>query len=125
MRREAEGRAVDDGDAFLLEEGGDEVLVGRDRLAAWRSSCRSCPHTTDRRRTRPSGRGQVRPFAWFSIETTRSRRCAEQLAQFFGMKSCVPFSASTAAHCEIDDGLVVDCDCSFAIALISSVGPPA
>ena len=62
------------------------------------------------------------PLAWFSIDTTRSRR-SRKISQFFGMKSCGPFSASTAAHCEIDDGLVVDCDCSLAIALISMVGP--
>ena len=34
-------------------------------------------------------------------------------------------SASTAAHCEMDEGLVVDCDCSLAIALISMLGPAA
>ena len=41
------------------------------------------------------------------------------------MKSCGPFSASTAAHCAIDDGFEVDCDCIVAIALISGSGPPA
>ena len=35
------------------------------------------------------------------------------------MKSCGPFSASTAAHCEIEDGFEVDCDWIVAIALIS------
>ena len=35
------------------------------------------------------------------------------------------FSASTEAHCAIDDGFEVDCDWIVAIALISSAGPPA
>ena len=42
-----------------------------------------------------------------------------------GMKSCGPFSASTPAHCVMDDGLEVDCDCSLHMALISGSGPAA
>jgi hypothetical protein len=41
------------------------------------------------------------------------------------MKSCGPLSASTAAHCAIDDGFEVDCDWMVAIALMSCSGPPA
>ena len=36
-----------------------------------------------------------------------------------------PLSAAVAAACAIEQGLEVDCDCSFDIALISHAGPPA
>src|SRR5580704_8207589 len=55
------------------------------------------------------------PLAWLSIDTTRSRRSLNILL-FTGMKSCGPLSASTDAHCEIDDGFDVDCDWIVAIA---------
>ena len=64
------------------------------------------------------------PLAWLSIETQRSRRSLKTLL-CFGMKSCGPSSASTAAHCDTAAGFEVDCDCSIAIALISFSSPPA
>ena len=45
-----------------------------------------------------------------------------KIALCLAMKSCGPFKASTAAHCAMDDGLDVDCDCSFDMALISGFG---
>ena len=64
------------------------------------------------------------PRAWFSIETTRSRRPSNSLA--FGlMNAWVPFSASTAAHCEMDEGLEVVWLITLAMALISGSGPAA
>ena len=57
-------------------------------LPAGASSCRSGPRTTDRRRRRLPGVGQRMPVAWFSIETTRSRRSWNSLAAFGLMKSC-------------------------------------
>ena len=62
------------------------------------------------------------PLAWFSIETTRSRRPWNSVWKP-GMKSWGPFSASTAAHWLIDEALVADWLCSLAIALISGSGP--
>ena len=62
------------------------------------------------------------PLAWFSIDTTRSRRSLNILV-LRAMKSCGPFSASTAAHCVIDEGLEVDCDCSLHMVLMSGSGP--
>ena len=41
------------------------------------------------------------------------------------MKSCGPFSASTAAHCEIDEGLEVVWLITLAMSLISGSGPAA
>ena len=61
-------------------------------------------------------------MAWFSIDTTRSRRSLKARL-LSAMKPCGPFSASTAAHCEIELGFDVDCDCSLAMALISTSGP--
>src|SRR6476620_5962459 len=55
------------------------------------------------------------PFAWLSIDTTRSRRSLKILL-CSAMKPCGPFSASTAAHCETAVGFDVDCDCTVAIA---------
>src|SRR6266542_1805926 len=43
------------------------------------------------------------PFAWLSIETTRSRRSLNTLL-CFGMKSCGPLSASTAALADAPTG---------------------
>ena len=63
-------------------------------------------------------------MAWLSIDTTRSRRSLNTLL-CFGMKSCGPLSASTAAHCDTAAGFEVDCDWIIAIALISVSGPPA
>ena len=64
------------------------------------------------------------PFAWLSIDTTRSRRSLKILL-CLAMKSCGPLSASTAAHCDTAAGLVVDCDWTIAMALINGSGPPA
>ena len=87
-------------------------------------TCEWWKETEDRFVDGPSGVGQWMPRAWFSIETTRSRRPSNSLA--FGlMKSCGPFSASTAAHCETDDGLDVVWLITLAIALISGSGPAA
>lgn len=41
------------------------------------------------------------------------------------MKSWVPFKASTAAHCEMDEGLEVVWLIILAMALISGSGPAA
>ena len=83
----------------VFQQLGDEVLVGGDRLAASAPSCRSCRRRTDRRRTRLPASGIRCPRAWLSIETTRSRRSLNT-SLCFGMKSCGPLSASTAAHCD-------------------------
>ncbi len=64
------------------------------------------------------------PVDWLSMETTRSRR-SSKIFWNLGMKSCGPFKASTAAHCEMEVALVADWLCSLAIALISSRGPAA
>jgi hypothetical protein len=64
------------------------------------------------------------PVAWFSIDTTRSRRSWNSLALGL-MKSCVPFSASSAAHCEMDEGFEVVWLIILAMALISGSGPAA
>ncbi len=87
----------------------DEVLVVGDHLARRRGLADgACAGRIDVERAFRTSGSRCR-FAWFSIETTRSRRSLNSLA--FGlMKSCGPFSASTAAHCEIDDGFDVDCD---------------
>ena len=61
------------------------------------------------------------PSAWLSIDTTRSRRFEHLVVG--AIKSCGPFSASTAAAWLIDDVCVDDCDCTTVIALISSTGP--
>jgi hypothetical protein len=64
------------------------------------------------------------PLAWFSIETTRSRRCSKSLA--FGlMNAWVPLSASTAAHCEMEQGLEVVWLITLPISLMSGSGPAA
>ena len=101
MRAEAEGRALHHRDALLLEERGDEILVVADACGRRSSSCPSSPRRTGRRRRRPPGAGTRCPCAWFSIETTRSRRW-RKISAFFGMKSCGPVSASSAAYCEIE-----------------------
>ncbi len=41
------------------------------------------------------------------------------------MKSCAPFKAATVAAWLIEQGLLVLCDWTMAIALISAFGPPA
>src|SRR5258706_310073 len=64
------------------------------------------------------------PRAWFSIETTRSRRPSNSLALGL-MKSCGPFSASTPAHWEIDEGVDVVWLITLAISLISGSAPAA
>ena len=64
------------------------------------------------------------PLAWLSIDTQRSRRSLKILL-CFGMKSCGPLSASTAAHCDTAAGFEVDCDWIIAMVLISGSGPPA
>ncbi len=64
------------------------------------------------------------PLDWFSIDTTRSRRCLK-IATFFGMKSVGPFRAATAAAWLIELAFDVLCDCTVIMALISSCGPAA
>ena len=60
------------------------------------------------------------PCAWFSIETTRSRRSLKTCARGL-RKSCGPLSASTEAHWLIELAFDVVCDCNFVIALISAL----
>ena len=67
---------------------------------------------------------QVIPVAWFSIDTTRSRRVSNAALRS-GMKSWVPFSASTAAHWLMLAGLDVVWLATFRIRSISGLGPPA
>src|ERR1051325_2472644 len=62
------------------------------------------------------------PFAWLSIEQTRSRRSLKILL-CFGMKSFGPLSASTDAHCDTAEGFEVDCDWIIAIAVTGVPGP--
>ena len=64
------------------------------------------------------------PRAWFSIDTTRSRR-SWKIALFLAMKSCGPFSASTDAHCAIVQAPEVCWPWIMSIALISGTGPAA
>ena len=56
------------------------------------------------------------PSISFNAFTTKSLLSLKESAIFF-IKSCVPLSASTDAAWLIDEGLVVDCDWIFAIAL--------
>ncbi|MNG39254.1 hypothetical protein D3C84_1272610 [compost metagenome] len=64
------------------------------------------------------------PVAWFSIDTTRSRRFSKA-AERSARKSCGPFRASTAAHWLMDDGLEVVWLATLRIRSISALGPPA
>ena len=64
------------------------------------------------------------PVAWFSMETTRSRRPSNSLA--FGlMNDWSPFRASTAAYWLTEQGLDVVWLITLRIRLISSTGPAA
>ncbi len=57
------------------------------------------------------------------MDTTRSRRSWNSF--WCGlMKSWVPLSASTAAYCEIEQGLEVVWVITLPMALISGSGPP-
>ncbi len=105
-RASLEGCAVHDGHAFLFEQGGDEVFVRLDKLTLGaRLADRACARGVDVERA--LGFGQLRPDAWFSMLTTRSRRSTNTLL-FAAMKSCGPFKASTPAHCVSDVGFEVD-----------------
>jgi hypothetical protein len=64
------------------------------------------------------------PSMAFSISTTRSRRRLNT-ALLAAMKSCGPFSASTAAHWLIEQGLEVDCDWILRMAADQRLRPAA
>ena len=113
-----------DGDAFRLQQLAAEILVGARSSCPTAPSCRSCRRRTDRRRTRPPASGTSMPFAWFSIETTRSRRSWKAFTNF-GMKSCGPVSASVAAHCAIVQAPDVCWPWIITIASTSGFGPGA
>ena len=64
------------------------------------------------------------PSISFKALTTKSLLSWNESALFL-IKSCVPLNGSTDAAWLIDEGLVVDCDWIFAMALIISFGPAA
>ena len=122
---EAEGRAVHHRHALGLQQLDGEILVAVDDLARRRGLADQRRRRTDRRRTRPPASGICRPLRLVQHRHDQVAALLEQPWRCGLMKSCGPFSASTAAHCEIEQASEVVWPARLAIALISGSGPAA
>ena len=64
------------------------------------------------------------PGILFSVSTTNTWRSRNAFS-IGAMQPWSPFSAASAATCEIEVGLEVLCDCTFSIAVMMFSGPAA
>ncbi len=101
---------------MLLQQRVDHVGLGFDRPPPGADAAQQ-PPDAEKQVERALGRHDLQ--SRHILQPRRAKASASSRTQ-----ALPPVSAATAAAWLMLDGLVVDCDCSARIAVISSAGPP-